>query len=181
MELPPSAFSFSTTNVFAPVRVLLAGGTIVSLASNSGFLTVPATVLVPAGASSVNFLLSTSAVATDSPAIVTATLGTISSSSTITVRAPVLTYLGLSTASTTGGSTVQGTVYLNVPAPTGGMTVSLSDDSTNTSMPATVLIPAGAKSASFTVSTSVVTISLIVHFKATLGNVVETSVLTINP
>jgi hypothetical protein len=54
-----------------------------------------------------------------------------------------------------GGASAQGTVVLNAAAPSGGVAVTLASSNTNAAVvPATVTAPAGANSASFTISTS---------------------------
>jgi len=55
--------------------------------------------------------------------------------------------------------TSTGTVTLNAPAPAGGAVVTLSDNSAACNRPATVTIPAGATSATFTVTTGLVVIT----------------------
>lgn len=62
-----------------------AGGTVVNLTSNDPSLVVPSTVTVPEGSTSANFVITTSEVASDTPATVTATLGTSSVDTTATV------------------------------------------------------------------------------------------------
>lgn len=67
--------------------------------------------------------------------------------------AVTLSTVAVSTGSVPGGKNLTGTVTLTGPAPTGGRTVSLSDDSGNVSVPPTVTVPAGSTSANFTVNT----------------------------
>jgi hypothetical protein len=71
-----------------------------------------------------------------------------------------LTSLTLNPTSVIGGLQAStGTVTLNGPAPAGGAIVTLSDNSAACSVPGTVTIPAGATSATFTVSTGIVLFS----------------------
>jgi len=62
----------------------------------------------------------------------------------------------LPVAAVAGGVPVTGTVLLSAAAPAGGTVVALSSNSQVASVPATVTVPAGSSSATFTVSTSVV-------------------------
>jgi uncharacterized protein (TIGR03437 family) len=64
--------------------------------------------------------------------------------------------LTLSATSVAGGGTVQGTVVLSEPAPSGGAVVALSSNSSAAIVPATVTVPANTTSATFTVSTGTV-------------------------
>jgi hypothetical protein len=71
----------------------------------------------------------------------------------------VLVSLTLNPTSVVGGPLVGdsiGTVTLNGPAPAGGAVVALSDNSGACSTVLTVTVPAGATSATFTVSTGLV-------------------------
>ncbi len=53
-----------------------------------------------------------------------------------------------------GGTSSVGTVTLNAPAPSGGVSVALASDSALAKVPPVVLVPAGATGAAFTVTTS---------------------------
>ncbi len=54
------------------------------------------------------------------------------------------------------GATVNGTLNLTAPAPAGGLTFTMTDTSTNVTLPASVTIPATATSVSFPISTVVI-------------------------
>lgn len=92
-----------------------------------------------------------------------------------------LSTLTLNPASVTGGNSSQGTVTLSGAAPSGGVSVALSDNSAAANVPASVNVPAGATSATFTVTTSLVTTSTAVTVSASLGGVTRTATLTLNP
>ncbi|MBV9401988.1 MAG: hypothetical protein JO062_28700 [Bryobacterales bacterium] len=64
--------------------------------------------------------------------------------------------LTLSPSSVDGGGTVQGTLTLSAPAPSGGVVVALSSSSGSATMPTTVTVPAGSVAASFTIATAAV-------------------------
>jgi uncharacterized repeat protein (TIGR03803 family) len=66
---------------------------------------------------------------------------------------PKLVSLTLNPSSVVGGKSTIGTVMLSWAAPPGGASVSLSSDSALAAVPATLTVPAGAKTASFTVTT----------------------------
>ena len=65
---------------------------------------------------------------------------------------PGVQSLTLSAPSVAAGGRVQGTVTFSAAAPSGGIVVLLSSSSTAVSVPSTVTIPAGATSATFTIS-----------------------------
>jgi hypothetical protein len=102
-------------------------------------------------------------------------------SATTTPTAPTLASVTASPTSVTGGSTSNGTVTLTAAAPSGGMVVTLTDNSGAASVPASVTVAAGATAAAFTVSTSAVTGATSVTITATAGGVTRTTTLTVNP
>jgi len=157
------------------------GGATVTLASNNTAAQVPASVVVPAAATSATFTVTTSAVSSSTPATITAAFGA-AQSATLTVTPPALTLSSVTLNPTTvvGGNSSTGTVTLSGPAPTGGITVTLSSNNTAAQVPASVVVPAAATSATFTVTTSVVSSSTPVTITATFGGS-RTAALTVNP
>ena len=80
--------------------------------------------------------------------------GTSYASGTVTVIAPGLQSVTVSAGSVAGGASVTGTATLNTAAPAGGAVVQLiSSNTAAATVPASVTVPAGATSATFTVST----------------------------
>jgi hypothetical protein len=74
----------------------------------------------------------------------------------------------------TGGTSVTGRVTLAQPAPAGGVAIALSvTPSEAGTVPATVTVPAGDISATFTLSTNTVTASNVIRVSATLGDAVR--------
>jgi hypothetical protein len=159
-----------------------AGGVTVGLTSgNTSVATVPASVLVAAGATSATFDVSTASVTATSPVTITATYSGASQTATLTVT-PGLASLALNPGSVTGGLSSQGTVSLTGAAPSGGAVVSLTSSNTSVAtVPASVLVAAGAASATFTVSTTTVSTSTAVTISASYGGSVQTATLTLLP
>jgi hypothetical protein len=100
---------------------------------------------------------------------------------TVTVGAATLSSLSLSPSAVAGGNSSTGTVTLNGPAPVGGTNVALASDNTSAaSVPAGgVTIPAGATSATFTVTTSPVVFSNRVTITASYNSTTQTATLTV--
>ena len=96
-----------------------AGGAVVSLASANPAASVPSSVTVPAAASSANFTINTSTVASTTVGNITATYAGASKSATLTVTAPAptapaaLLSLTLNPKTVVGGSISVGTVMLD--------------------------------------------------------------------
>jgi hypothetical protein len=94
---------------------------------------------------------------------------------------PALSALALNPASVAGGTSSQGTVTLTAPAPSGGVVVTLSDNSSAATVPASVTVPAGSSSAVFTITTVKVTSTRTVRISAAYGGVTKTATLTVTP
>lgn len=88
--------------------------------------------------------------------------------------------LTLTPSAVTGGGTSQGRVTLSATA-TAATTVSLSSNSSRASVPSSVVVPAGASSATFNVNTTSVTSTTSATVSATLGGSTRSATLTINP
>lgn len=158
------------------------GGVVVSLSSsNSAVASVPASVTVGAGATSASFTISTKAVTTSTPVTITASYNGVSVPATLTVVPPSLSSLSLKPSSVGGSLNSTGTVALNGIAPAGGVVVTLSSSNTSVAtVPSSVTVSAGAKSAKFTISTKVVTANTVVTISATYSGVKKSASLTIN-
>ena len=162
------------------------GGAVVSLSSsNPSVAAVPASVTVPAGASSASFLATTSAVVASTAVTISASYGGASRTASLTVTPPTATLssLTLNPTSVTGGTqSSTGTVTLSGPSPSGGAVVSLASSNPSVAaVPASVTVPAGASSASFTVTTSAVVASTAVTISASYGGASRTASLTVTP
>ena len=157
------------------------GGLVVTLSSNSSAAAVPASVTVPAGGTSATFTITTTSVTSSSTATISALYGGVTKTAilTVTVAPPALSSVTVNPSSVTGGSTSQGTVTLTSAAPTGGLVVTLSDNSSATSLPASITVPAGSTSATFTITSSTVTSSTAVTISAVYSGVTKTAALTV--
>ena len=159
-------------------------GTTVLLSDNSSAASVPASVVVPSGSSSATFTISTSSVTSTGSATISAVYGGVTKTATLTVTPAAVTVavsmLSLNPASVKGGATSQGTVTLSGPAPSGGATVTLSDNSSAAAVPASVVVAGGQTSATFTVTTLSTFITRSVTISAKYGGVTKTAVLTVH-
>ena len=151
-----------------------AGGLVINLLSNEAYAQVPASVTVPAGASTVTFTVTTTAVTKNGEALIVATdANGVFSKHTLKVTAPVtvdVKELNIGPDAVISGGIATGTVRLNSAAPTGGFVVTLASDQTSVQVPSSVTVPAGAKQATFTVTTSTVTATSVAKITATDSN-----------
>jgi hypothetical protein len=96
--------------------------------------------------------------------------------------APSLVSVGLAPASVTGGSPSTGQVNLSGPAPTSGALVGLtSSNNSVATVPVSVNIPAGSSNATFPITTSSVTSSVMATISGAYAGVTRTATLTVNP
>ncbi len=163
-----------------------AGGAVVSYtSSNPSAFPVPATGTVDAGvATGAAFSSFAGQVTAPTPVTVTATYNGSSASRTITVMPPTLKKDTLQpSVKATGSATMVGRVELAGGgfAGPGGVEVSLSSNSPEATVPATVMIPEGAIGTAFLIPTSTVTASTIVTISATLGGETAQWQLTLTP
>ena len=158
-----------------------AGGAVVNLAGvvNTAAVTVqmPSSVTVAEGDASASFTVSTNATTLAGftrPALVDiqAAFGDTTQTASLAVAPPLsLTALGVAPGNVTGGTNATGTVTLSGPAPAGGALVTLSSNNAAASVPASVLVPAGATSASFDVQANTVTAFVTATLTATYGTI----------
>jgi hypothetical protein len=160
-----------------------AGGAQVALSSsNTAAATVPSSVTVAAGATSATFTVSTSAVAASISVTISAGYRGATRAVSLTVTPappppPTVSSLTLDPDSVFGGQSSTGTVILTGPAPAGGAQVFLSSNNGAARVPSSVIVPAGATSATFTVSTSFVLISTSAAISASYNGTTRTATL----
>ncbi len=159
-----------------------AGGVSISLSSgNTAVATVPTSVAVAAGATSVQFPVTTSMVTSVSSAAISASYAGVSASQTLTVN-PIQVSVSLSPTSVVGGNPSTGTVTLSGQAPANGLTVTLSSSNTTVAtVPGNVIVAAGQTSATFTVTTTAVTSSTSVYITAAYGGLSNYAYMTVQP
>ncbi|GIV09313.1 MAG: hypothetical protein KatS3mg019_1404 [Fimbriimonadales bacterium] len=175
----------SVTGTVTLTAAAPAGGFVVNLSSsNTSIASVPSSVTVPAGATSANFTVSTSAVSSSTSVTITAAANGVSRTATLTVNPAnnnvSLQSLTINPTLVWGGNSATGTVTLSGPAPAGGVTVQLRSSSSRASVPSTVTIPAGATRANFTIRTTSRFFSITnVTITATYNGVSRTATLTV--
>ncbi len=138
-----------------------AGGAAVGLTTdNPSVIHVPASVSIAEGNSAASFTIGTSPVSgLPTGGHVTATAGGVTKSIFVNVApdpnaAPLLQSMSIAPASVSGGTSATGTVFLSSPAPSGGISVTLStSNSAAARVPGIVSVPAGQTSATYTVTT----------------------------
>lgn len=157
-------------------------GVTVSLSSNGADAQVPVNVVVPAGATTATFTVATNAVSSSKTIKLSATLASITLSTNITIDPPSLASVDISPTTIIGGNAAgSASVTLDGNAPTGGLVVHLSSSSLNVQVPPTVTVAAGATTATFVLTTSVVNAKQSVIVTGTLGLTSQSSTISIVP
>jgi hypothetical protein len=157
------------------------GGLTFNLSSDSGAATVPPTVTIPEGQTSVNFTINTINVMTDTVATITATSGMISAQATLLVRAISVIDIKFVPSRVRGGQQTTMTVTIDAPAPVGGATVNIStsDPSLTTNLPSSVTVLEGQTSRSVNVLTRRVSRTLATQVSASYGSSARFTILTV--
>ena len=160
-----------------------AGGAQVTLSSsNTTAARVPSSVTVNGGSTSATFTVSTSVVGASTTVTISATYGGATRSASLNVTPappppPTVSSLTLNPANVFGGQSSTGTVTLTGPAPAGGAQVFLSSSNGAARVPTSVIVPAGATSATFMVNTSLVLISTSSTISASYNGTTQTATL----
>ncbi|HEY2346964.1 MAG TPA: hypothetical protein VGH80_13985 [Xanthomonadaceae bacterium] len=158
------------------------GGAVVTL-SASGTVTLPPSVTVPAGATTASFTITTPVVtAIKNPIITGSYSGGIQHETLAIEPPPVLHGFTVNPLTVASAGTATGTVVLNEAAPGAAIKVTLlSSDTTAATVPASISVPLGATSASFTVTAKNVTAQKTVTISATYSGVTKNVVVTVKP
>jgi hypothetical protein len=170
------------------------GGVVIQLKSSNPELAVVEPITVPAGETNRTFSLRINAVSVPSPVTITATYANTELSRSLTVQPqppspppepePVrLSSLTLTQNPVVGGEALQGRLFLNNPAPAGGMVVQLSSDNPQVvSVPESIQIEATQTEASFDIGTAEVNQAVIVTITAiAAGSEPQQAELTVQP
>jgi hypothetical protein len=168
-------------------RAAPTGGTTIQLEStNTARLTVPASVVVPAGATSANFAITPKATNNDTNVIIYARhiVGTTTwvKSMGFRVRARYIIGLSVTPATVKGGNSTTGRITISGPAPSNWVGVSMtSSNPTVVIVPATVGVGPGLSAANFTIRTTAVATRTTVTITARHVGKVLTTTLTVDP
>ena len=157
------------------------GGLAVNLSTNNRAFSVPSSVIIPTGQTSVSFLGTTSAVNGSATVSITASTTSMSVNNTM-ILDPMLAGVGLAQASVQGGQSDPATVYLNASAPMANASVQLtSDHPAIVIVPANVTVPAGLSAVPFTIQTTQVSASTNVNITSSYAGAISVTTLTVTP
>jgi hypothetical protein len=165
---PTSLFGGDTATGTITIQGGVLDDTTVSLTSDNALVSVPASVVIPAGQNTATFTVTTAAVLAKTSATITASSGAMSASTVVNVAPRSVQSLVVNPSTLIGSNSAMATVTINTTALT-DYTVNVSSDQAAVVVPATVTIPAGSNTASFTVTTSSVAANVTANLTATGG------------
>ncbi len=155
-----------------------AGGFPVSLSSNNANLTVPATVTIAAGQTSNSFTATAAQVSSNQSGVVTASVGGVNLSNTISLVAPAqLSSLACAPGTVSSPATTICSLTLTA-ATTSAVTVALQSNNTSVTVPSSVNIGAGLSGATFSAAVAAVGSNQTALLTAALNGVSRTFTLT---
>ena len=157
-----------------------AGGVQVTFRSDSPNLTVPVGLTIPEKATSATFTGRAGSISTVSAASVIATANGASVSCRVSLS-PAKVLVTVEPAAVTGGVKATGTVQISTPAPAGGQVVALTSSDKKVGVPAEVRIPAGERSANFTIATLPTASVVYAKLTATAGEFQSITTLKLLP
>jgi hypothetical protein len=202
---PPPVLSGVAVNPSSVVGGSPSTGTVTLSAPQSGATTValstpapatvakmPASVTVPAGATSAPFTITTSPVTAQFNMNIFADLPGSPGQSALLLITPggatAVSGVAINPTSVAGGSPASGTVTLSSAAPSGGATVTLSKAFSNgasgtvpVTIPGSITVPAGQTAASFTIGTGAVTATTNVRISAAFNGSTSAADMTLFP
>jgi hypothetical protein len=156
-----------------------ATGLVVYLSDTLAAATVPATVTVPAGATTKAFTVKSSYVEANQAGLVSATLGPTTLSQSLTLRPVGMYLLSVVPSPVVGGLTATGTAKLECKAGPGPITVTLGSSNAVASVPGSIVIPAGVQSGTFQVMTTPVVTTTRTTLSATANGITKTKTLSV--
>ncbi len=192
-EVTVSSISFNPSNVSGGTSttgtIVLsaespAGGVSVLLASSDPSVTVPASTVVPAGAKTADFSVTTSTVANTVVVTVTATYNGVSNTAQLTLSTPgqvSLSSVSVNPVSVANTLQATGTVTLSAPAPLGGVVIYLWTNGSPAFVPVSITIPANATTGTFPVTTNYVSTVTQGTITAFLNGSIKTTTITVTP
>jgi uncharacterized repeat protein (TIGR03803 family) len=165
-------------------RAAPSGGWTVNLSSSTSYVTVPASVVIPAGSTTTTFTITAAEYYGNYTATIKATDSVSSKSTTLTVDSTTVASVSLSPSEVANGTSSLGTVTLSGPAPASGLTVHLTSSAPGyASVPTTLTFAPGASQANFTVSTGLQTVKFnyTITISASIEGPGKSTTLTLTP
>jgi hypothetical protein len=184
VQLNPAAVTTGATTtkhtVVLSAPAPSSGITVFLSSSNMAAASLPASVLVPGGATTASFTIQAGSVAIATPVTITAFYLGVSKTAVLTVNPIGIASLTLTPTSVTGGASASGVVTLTGAAPPSGLTVALaSSNPLAATVPASLTIAPGAQSATFPIASKSQTTDSSSQINAGYGSTSARATLTV--
>jgi hypothetical protein len=181
LSLPSSVLAGDSTTGLVNLNGRSGAALTVTLSSNNAAVTVPPSVSIPANSThSLPFKIQTDLVSVSSAVTISATLNSVTRSGTLAVQYASFNIAADSPIAVSGHATT-GTITLANAAPVGGVSLSLSDPDAFIDAPASVTVPQGASTASFTVKVYGVNANTLAVVSATASGLTRSCKFTVTP
>jgi hypothetical protein len=154
--------------------------TTINLASDNPNVIVPASITIDAGQTTKTFTIETKPVGGYTQTNITATLGTQTRSAQLDLLPPTAK-IRISPPVVTSESTAKATITLSGNAPLGGLVIDLESDESAASVPSSITVPEGLKTATFNIAAGKVTEETYAYISAIVDGVSSEASLTIRP
>jgi photosystem II stability/assembly factor-like uncharacterized protein len=160
-----------------------AAGIVVRLADTLAAASTPATVTIPAGATTKTFAVKTTPVALTEIGTVRATLGPVTLSRPLAVRPIGMLSVALAPTPVVGGLPVNGIAKLECKAGPGPIVVDLASTNPAVAHPtvASIVLPVGTQTGAFVVETTSVAVTTKPAIRATANGITKSKTLVVNP
>lgn len=149
------------------------------LSSSSAAASVPVTTTVSSVANSVSFNLTTTPVTAPTPVVVKAINGGASVQTTVTLLPASPVSLVLTPGSVAGGGASSARITLSGPAPAGGVSLSMGDNSSAVQTPGSATVSAGTTFEDVTLPTTPVSANVSVNIFVTANGVTRSATLAV--
>ncbi len=171
----------ATGTVFIPTPAP-ASGVSVLLTSSSSYASVPSAVVIPSGATSTTFAITTTNPDVVTQPVITALVKDVPQSALLTIKPTDFTMV-TSIPSVVGGSTMPLTlsVVLAHPAPAGGATINVVSSDPSITVPSPIIIQSGQQSKQVALSDLRVHTATPVTITGSYANTVAVNSITVNP
>ncbi len=173
----PTVISGLTLNATVGLVNPASQASVVNLTANSGVVTLPASIAVPAQASSKTFQLQALPVLTATAVVLSANWAGSTKTRALAVLPPVLNSLTVSANPIQGGQ--QGTGTVTLLGLSAGLSVALSDNTSLITTPSSVAVASGLNQASFSFGTAVVSTTVTRTMTASYSGMSRTDQITL--
>ena len=159
-----------------------AGGITVALSSDNPVASItPSSVVILEGSKTATFTVTTKVVAALTTANIQAVYNGVTQTAPLTVQAGGLAALSVTPAGVISGGAVSGTITLDSPAAAGGATITLTSSNAAVTVPAVIVVPQGALTATFPIATASVPAPITAIISGSLNNLTQTASLAVTP